>query len=99
MNTNILEIHERSINGFFLILISLVFIASCGNTGEKKKDAQNKPAAANQVSSATPAASIPPAAPAASIPPAATANQSDTSNIAVSVEGTILKKTDMGKDL
>ena len=90
-----------------LILIIIVFavMAGCGNSEEKKKTAQNPAADTNQVQSAAPASGVPQAGanqiqsatPATSVPPAAVAKQSDADDIAVSVDGSILKKSEVEK--
>jgi peptidyl-prolyl cis-trans isomerase C len=80
-------------NGSFLIiLIAFVFIASCGNSEEKKINAQNQAVSTNQVQSAAPA-------PVASVPPAANAKQPDMNDVAISVDGNILKKSELEKNL
>jgi peptidyl-prolyl cis-trans isomerase C len=84
---------EKRINknwSFLLILIVFVFIASCGSSEEKKISAQNPAVGTNQVQSA---------APSASVPPAANAKQPDTNDVAVSVDGKLLKKSELEKDL
>ena len=90
-----------------LILIIIVFavMAGCGNSEEKKKTAQNPAADTNQVQSAAPASGVPQAGtnqiqsatPATSVPPAAVAKQSAADDIAVSVDGSILKKSEVEK--
>ena len=68
-------------------LIAFVVMTGYGNTEETKKDAQKTVVGAKQVQSATPA----------SVPPAAIAKQPDTDDIAISVEGKILKKSEIEK--
>lgn len=63
------------------ILVAIVFMASCGNSEEKKKEAQNQAATTNQ---AVAAADVKPA---------------DTNDVAVSVDGSILKKSEVEKDV
>jgi peptidyl-prolyl cis-trans isomerase C len=69
-------------------LIAFVVMTGYGNTEETKKDAQKAAVGAKQVQSATTAASV---------PKAAVAKQTDTDDIAVSVEGKILKKSEIEK--
>lgn len=74
------------------ILVIFVFIAGCGNAEDKKKTTP-APAAESQ--------QIQPAAAATSNPPAEVAKQpeaqTDSKDIAVSVDGSILKKSDVEK--
>ena len=72
------------------ILIAFVVMAGCGNSEEKKKSAQNPVAAgANQVQSA---------APATTVSPVTATKQPDMDDIAVSVDGSILKKSEIEKE-
>jgi peptidyl-prolyl cis-trans isomerase C len=73
-----------------IILIAFVFIANCGNSDDKKKNAQNPAAGANQVQPAVPATSV--------VPPSA-AKKPETTDIAISVNEKILKKSVLEKDL
>jgi len=70
------------------VLIAFVVMTGYGNTEETKKAAQNTAVGAKQVQSATPAANV---------PKAAVAKQPDADDIAVSVEGNILKKSEIEK--
>jgi len=85
---------------FVFILASLVLMAGCGNSEEKIKVTENKVVAASQPP-ATPAPAVPAssAAPATGTPPAASADQPDTSKIAVSVDKKILSKAALEKDM
>jgi peptidyl-prolyl cis-trans isomerase C len=75
------------------ILIIFVLIAGCGNTEEKKKNVQNPAVSTNQVQ---PAAT---AAPAAGAAAEVDAKQADSTDIAVSVDGNVLKKSEIEKDI
>jgi peptidyl-prolyl cis-trans isomerase C len=68
-------------------LIAFVVMTGYGNTEETKKDAQKTVVGAKQVQSATPA----------SVPTAAVSKQPDPNDIAISVEGKILKKSEIEK--
>jgi peptidyl-prolyl cis-trans isomerase C len=73
-----------------IILIAFVFIANCGSSDDKKKNAQNPAAGGNQAQ---------PAAPATSIVPPSAAKKPETTDIAISVDEKILKKSVLEKDL
>jgi peptidyl-prolyl cis-trans isomerase C len=84
---------NNRINKYWLLIFGLIIflvMAGCGNNEEKKKTNQ------------TPAASVSPVqpmAPAASIPPATVAKQPQSGDIAVSVDGNVLKKSELEKDI
>jgi peptidyl-prolyl cis-trans isomerase C len=75
------------------ILIAFVVMAGYGNSEETKKAAQNQAVGARQVQQ------VQTAAPAATVLPAAAAKQSAADDIAVSVDGKILKKSEVEKDV
>lgn len=72
------------------IIITVVLMAGCGNSEEKKKNVQNPAVGTNQV---------PTAVPAATVAPVAAAKQPDSTDVAVSVDGSILKKSEIEKDI
>jgi peptidyl-prolyl cis-trans isomerase C len=78
-----------------IILLVFTFVLSCGNSEEKKKNTQAPSAAVNKVQPAAPAVN---AAPVVNETPAAV-NKPETEDIAVSVDGHILKKAALAKDL
>jgi peptidyl-prolyl cis-trans isomerase C len=70
------------------VLIAFIVMTGSGNTEETKKAAQNTAIGAKQIQAATPAAGV---------PTAAVAKQPDPDDIAISVEGKILKKSEIEK--
>ncbi|MGV8059336.1 MAG: peptidylprolyl isomerase [Smithellaceae bacterium] len=79
---------------WFLIFIIITFLAmsGCGNSEEKKKSSNLAPAASTS--------QVPSVAPVASAPPAVDAEkQATASDIAVSVDGNVLKKAELEKKL
>lgn len=86
----------------FILIMFIISVAGCGNSEEKKKVAPNPAVGTNQAQPVVPSApSVSPAVPpAASASPAAvTPKQPDTEDdIAVIVDGSILKKSEIEKE-
>lgn len=74
---------------FLILLIALVFVVSCGKGEEKKPVAENSAGSANKVQSTVPAAEQ----------PTVIAGPAVASDVAVSVDGRVLKKSVLEKDL
>jgi len=72
------------------IVITFALMAGCGNTEEKKKNVQNPAVSTNQVQ---------PAVPAASVAPAVATPKPESTDIAVNVDGSILKKAEIEKEI
>ncbi len=72
------------------IVIAFVLMAGCGNTEEKKKNVQSPAVSTNQVQ---------PAVPVASVAPAAAATKPDSTDIVVNVDGNVLKKGEIEKEI
>lgn len=81
--------NKNNIISFIIILVAFVFVAGCGNSEEKKKNAQSPAVGSNQVRQAVPAGNAVPV----------TVGKEETADIAVSVNGHSLKKSALEKDL
>ncbi len=75
---------------FIFIVITFILVAGCGNTEEKKKNVQNPAVGNNQVQ---------PVVPSTGLPPEVAAKQPVSDDIAVSVDGNILKKSAIAKEI
>ncbi len=72
------------------IVATFVLMAGCGNTEEKNKNVQSPAVSTNQVQ---------PAVPAASAAPAAASPKAESNDIAVKVDGSVLKKTQIDSEI
>jgi peptidyl-prolyl cis-trans isomerase C len=81
---------EKRWSLIFIIIAVVIAIAGCGNTEEKNKTVQ-PPAVGSAIA--------PAAVPAATVAPAIAAGKTESNDIAVSVNGNILKKSELEKNV